>query len=77
MLKPSRRNWTWPASPSFVTGNRLKMLASKLIAPGHPEKSMLYLRMDRRGQGQMPPLATAEVDREAVKVIHDWIKEMK
>jgi glucose/arabinose dehydrogenase/mono/diheme cytochrome c family protein len=50
---------------------------AKLIEPGHPEKSVLYLRVSRRGQGQMPPLASAEVDREAVQLIHDWIKSLK
>jgi glucose/arabinose dehydrogenase len=50
---------------------------AKLVEPGHPEKSVLYLRMSRRGQGQMPPLATADVDSEAARLIHDWIKQMK
>src|SRR5207253_7041816 len=50
---------------------------AKLIEPGHPEKSVLYLRMARRTQGQMPPLATVEVDREGTQLIHDWIKSMK
>ncbi len=50
---------------------------ARLIAPGDPEKSLLYLRMRRRGPGQMPPLATALVDEEAVSLIHDWIKSMK
>jgi hypothetical protein len=50
---------------------------AKLIDPGHPEKSLLYLRVTRRGEGQMPPLATAHVDREAAQLIHDWIKQMK
>jgi glucose/arabinose dehydrogenase len=50
---------------------------AKLIEPGHPEKSIIYLRMTRRTQGQMPPLATVEVDREGTQVIHDWIKSMK
>lgn len=34
ILKPSKRNRTCPAPPSWGTLNRLKMLASKLIAPG-------------------------------------------
>jgi glucose/arabinose dehydrogenase len=50
---------------------------AKLIAPGHPEKSLLYLRVVRRGEGQMPPLATSEIDREAVQLLHDWIAQMK
>jgi glucose/arabinose dehydrogenase/mono/diheme cytochrome c family protein len=50
---------------------------AKLIDPGHPERSVLYLRVGRRGQGQMPPLATSEIDRAAVKLLRDWIKQMK
>jgi glucose/arabinose dehydrogenase len=50
---------------------------AKLIAPGDPERSILYQRMKRRGTGQMPPLGTAVVDDEAVRLIHDWIKSMK
>lgn len=50
---------------------------AKLIVPGQPEKSILYLRLSRRGQGQMPPLATSELDREAVEVVGEWIKRMK
>jgi glucose/arabinose dehydrogenase len=50
---------------------------AKLIDPGHPERSVLYLRVAKRGPGQMPPLATSEVDRDAVQLLHDWIKQMK
>jgi glucose/arabinose dehydrogenase/mono/diheme cytochrome c family protein len=50
---------------------------AKLIAPGDPERSILYQRLKRRGPGQMPPLATSIVDDEAVRVIHDWIKAMR
>ena len=50
---------------------------AKLIVPGDPEKSILYQRLKRRGPGQMPPLASAVADDEAVRVIHDWIKAMK
>jgi uncharacterized repeat protein (TIGR03806 family) len=50
---------------------------ARLIVPGQPEKSILYERMKRRGAGQMPPLATAVADDEAVRLIHDWIAAMK
>jgi hypothetical protein len=49
---------------------------ARLIAPGHPERSTLYVRVARRGAGQMPPLATSEVDQQAVQLLHDWIKQM-
>ena len=49
---------------------------AKLIVPGHPEKSVLLQCMSRRGQGQMPPLASSLVDTEAVELLREWIKTM-
>ena len=46
----------------------------RLVAPGSPERSVLYRRISRRGSEQMPPLVSTEVDREAVKLIADWIR---
>lgn len=45
----------------------------RLIAAGHPERSVLHARMGRRGPGQMPQLATALVDERAVALVRDWI----
>ncbi len=55
----------------------LEIVGSKLITPGDPEHSILYQRISRRGTGQMPPLATNQVDQDAVKLIRDWISGMK
>lgn len=49
---------------------------ARLVAPGHPERSVLLHRLSHRDAGYMPPLATSEVDREAVKMLHDWIKQL-
>jgi glucose/arabinose dehydrogenase len=49
---------------------------ARLIAPGHPERSVLMHRISRRGPGQMPPLATSLVDRDAVPVLREWIRQM-
>ena len=46
---------------------------AKLIAPGHPESSVLLERMTRRGPGQMPPLASSLVDEFAVKLLKEWM----
>lgn len=48
-----------------------------LIAPGDPDRSILYQRVARRGRGQMPPLVSAVVDERAAQLIRDWIKAMK
>jgi glucose/arabinose dehydrogenase/mono/diheme cytochrome c family protein len=48
-----------------------------LIAPGEPDRSVLLQRIARRGHDQMPPLATSEVDQEAVQMLRRWIAAMK
>lgn len=50
---------------------------ARLIAPGSPERSVLLYRMSNRGEGHMPPLATSVVDRDAVRVLHDWIRQLR
>lgn len=50
---------------------------ARLIAPGHPERSVLLHRMTHRGKGHMPPLATDLVDEPAVKLIREWIASLK
>ena len=49
---------------------------AKLISPQRPDESILLERLNRRGPGQMPPLATNLVDSTAVKMIEQWIKEL-
>jgi len=52
---------------------------ARIIAPGHPERSVLLHRIANRGQGsgQMPQLATALVDEAAVKLFEEWIRSLK
>jgi glucose/arabinose dehydrogenase len=47
---------------------------ARLVAPGSPERSVLYQRIARRGAGQMPPLVSTEVDHKAVDLIAEWIR---
>jgi glucose/arabinose dehydrogenase len=49
---------------------------ARLVAPGHPERSVLLLRMSHRKEGHMPPLATSLVDEEAVRLLEEWIRKM-
>jgi uncharacterized repeat protein (TIGR03806 family) len=50
---------------------------AEVVVPGSPERSMLYLRMNRRSDAfNMPPLATNCVDDEAMAVIAEWIKQL-
>lgn len=48
-----------------------------LVAPGHPERSILLARLARRGTSQMPQLGTALVDEQAVQLFEAWIKQLK
>ena len=54
--------------------DRLGIADAKVVAPGSPERSVLYQRISRRGTGKMPPLVSNEVDRDALKFIGDWIR---
>ena len=56
--------------------DRLDVKDPRLIAPGAPEQSILYQRISRRGTAQMPPLVTTEVDRDAVRLLAEWIRAL-
>jgi uncharacterized repeat protein (TIGR03806 family) len=47
-----------------------------LVHPGEPERSVLYLRITRRGQKQMPPVSTNLVDESGAKLIEEWIRSL-
>jgi uncharacterized repeat protein (TIGR03806 family) len=50
---------------------------SELIKSGAPLESELFLRINRRGPRQMPPLSTKIVDPTAHAVIKQWIEEIQ
>lgn len=50
---------------------------AKLVVPGHPEKSILPLRMAKTGLGRMPHIGSRVVDEGAVRLVTEWIKGMK
>lgn len=51
------------------------ILDAKLLSPGRPEASLLLHRMILRGRGQMPPLASSQVDPTGIDVVRRWIAE--
>jgi glucose/arabinose dehydrogenase len=55
------------------TGDDLGISGAALLVPGAPERSLLLRRMAERGEAQMPPLASMEVDALAVERIERWI----
>lgn len=61
----------WPQHDSFGIDRAM------LVAPGEPERSILYHRLSRRGRGQMPPVGSMVVDERAVALFREWIASMK
>src|SRR5258708_380187 len=49
----------------------------RLVAPGAPERSILFHRISLRGPGQMPPLATRIVDDRAAALLREWIQSLR
>lgn len=49
---------------------------ARIVAPGDPQRSVLYHRISRRGRGQMPPLVTQVVDQRASDLFSEWIKSL-
>ena len=47
-----------------------------LVQPGYPYSSALYFRSASTGIGHMPMLGQKTLDKEGLRVVHDWIKSM-
>lgn len=59
-----------PQHDSFGIDNAM------LVSPGDPGRSVLLVRLSRRGRGQMPPVAVRTVDTNAVALFKEWISRM-
>lgn len=57
--------------------NRFEIPDARIVAPGSPERSVLFYRLSRRGAPQMPPLVSSEVDQKAVALIGEWIRGLR
>lgn len=49
----------------------------RLLVPGHPERSMILDRMQRIGLGRMPHVASNVVHQEAVRLVREWIAQLR
>ena len=47
---------------------------ARILKPGEPRRSLLYLRMLETGRWRMPPLATALVDTQGARLVGRWIE---
>jgi uncharacterized repeat protein (TIGR03806 family) len=54
----------------------LGVAGAQLLAPGHPEQSLVVLRMQALDGNRMPPLATHVVDQADVNVLTQWIASL-
>ena len=61
--------------PQFLGGELSEIEQPRIVAPGSPERSVLYRRLAAEADKgwRMPPLARYEVDEEGADVIWDWI----
>jgi glucose/arabinose dehydrogenase len=50
---------------------------SPQIDPGDPYNSILYYRIATRGAGHMPMIGAKTIDKDGVRLIHDWIRSLK
>lgn len=49
---------------------------AQIIAPGEPERSVLYYRIAKTGPGRMPRVGSDRVDTQATRLIGDWIASL-
>ncbi len=57
--------------------DRLGLADEQRVAPGAPERSAAWQRMQRRDtDGAMPPLASRHVDDAGVALIAAWIRSL-
>jgi hypothetical protein len=46
------------------------------VAPGSPERSILYQRLNRTDFFRMPPVATHDLKSPILPVLAEWIRSM-
>lgn len=46
-----------------------------VVVPGNPDQSSLFNRIAIRGDGQMPPIASHQIDSTAVELVREWITQ--
>jgi mono/diheme cytochrome c family protein len=56
--------------------DRFGIAEASLVAPGAPDRSVLLHRVGKLGPGRMPPLGSTVVDRQAVEMLAEWIKQI-
>ncbi|HUQ90823.1 MAG TPA: PQQ-dependent sugar dehydrogenase [Bryobacteraceae bacterium] len=55
----------------------MDVAGARLIAPGDPNHSVIFLRTATRASGKMPHVGTLKVDDQAVALLKEWIVSLK
>ncbi|MFT4559660.1 MAG: putative heme-binding domain-containing protein [Planctomycetaceae bacterium] len=48
-----------------------------VVAPGDPDRSILYYRMSKVGRGRMPHFGSREIDDRGVALLREWILQLE
>ncbi|QEL14244.1 PQQ-dependent sugar dehydrogenase [Limnoglobus roseus] len=64
----------WDAKP---TRGGFEIPDARILAPGDPERSVMYYRMSKFGSGRMPHLGSDFPDETGLKLVRDWIVSLK
>lgn len=73
-VTPRDKMFVLDAKPQHLSFN---IEEARVVAPGNPDRSVMIQRLSRRGQGQMPPLASTRVDERALTLFREWIQSLK
>lgn len=49
---------------------------AEILSPGDPYRSIMYMRMAKRGPGHMPHIGSTIIDRRGLGLIHEWIQNL-
>jgi uncharacterized repeat protein (TIGR03806 family) len=71
---PLRQTETRDLEPHHGT---MDVAGARLITPGDPSKSVVFLRTATRNPGKMPHIGTLQVDQQAVRLLREWITSLQ
>jgi mono/diheme cytochrome c family protein len=79
----AQMNLAWHAAPDKVKVVDAKPVHAlpgvddaRIVAPGSPERSVMWRRLSLRGRGQMPPIGSNEIDAAGRDLIRQWIQSL-
>jgi hypothetical protein len=61
------------ACEAAPTRGNLGVDGATILTPGAALESIIYMRMNRVDAAKMPPIGRSQIDRQATRVVGDWI----